>query len=156
MFDVRYESGILHTIMMFIDKAAEIIGKQKPIDTVIVDRVRKSLARKGATLHQSAESDEWLISKGAEAVTFSDGTIIMHTAVSASGFFEELIHYGQIRSGRAVAGDIENNILMEIDAKERLIKHRITYGITDFEVNVLTEGLDFYKMELENIRKAGD
>ena len=142
--------------MLHSEKIAEIINAQKPVDKVILNRVKKALEKKGVSLHQSEKTDEWLISKGAEAVTFSDGTIVMHTNVSASGFFEELTHYGQIINGRAIAGDIENNILMEIEAKERLIKHRKAYGITDYEVEVLAVGLDYYKMELQNLRKAVD
>ena len=121
-----------------------------------MNRVKTALEKKGISLHQSDEADKWLISKGAEAVTFSDCTMVMHTNVSASGFFEELIHYGQIRSGRTVVGDIENNILMEIEAKERLLKYRISYGITDFETEVLTAGLEYYKIELEKMRKVGE
>ena len=150
------KSGILESEMFHSERAAEIIGRQKPIDKAIIKRVEKSLAGKGVTIHQSEDANKWLISKGAEAVTFSDGMIIMHTDVSASGFFEELIHYGQIKNGRAIAGDMENNILMEIEAKERLITHRKAYGLTDYEVEALTEGLSHYKMELEILRKAGD
>ena len=150
------KAGIIDTMMLSSKKAAEIINTQKPIDKEVFERVKESLAKKGIAIHQSEESDKWLISKGAEAVTFSDGTIVMHTNVSASGFFEELIHYGQIKNGRSIAGDIENNILLEIEAKERLIKNRKAYGITDYEIEVLTDGLNYYKIELEKIRKAGD
>ena len=138
------------------EKTVEIINTQKPVEKVVFRRVKEALAQKGVHVHQSDETDKWLVSKGAEAVTFSDGTIVMHTKVSASGFFEELIHYGQIRNGRVVAGDIENNILMEIEAKERLIRYRKAYGITNYEVEVLTDGLDYYKIELNKVRKAGD
>ena len=141
--------------MLNSEKTADIINAQKPIDQAILGRVKKALARKGVILHQSRDTDEWLVSKGAEAVTFSDCTIVMHSNVSASGFFEELIHYGQIMSGRAMTGNIENNILMEIEVKERLIKHRQAYGITDYEVRILTDMLDYYRMELENVGKAG-
>jgi len=134
------------------ERAAEIINKQKPIDKAVVKRVKRSLADRGVVLEQSREIDEWLISKGAEAVTFSDGTICMHTNVSASGFFEELIHYGQIKNGLSVVGDVENNLILEIAAKERLIKNQKAYQITDYEIEVLTDILLQYKILLEDLR----
>ena len=44
---------------------------------------------------------------------------------------------------------------MEIEAKERLIKNQRAYGITDFEVNVLIEALESYKIRLEKLRARG-
>ena len=110
------------------DKAKEIIHLQKQMDSDTVHRVKASLAKRGVILEQSAQWDKYLISRGVEALTYSDGTMVMHTKVSASGFFEELIHYGQIRSGRASYGDEMNLLLMEIEAKERLIKNRKGYS----------------------------
>jgi hypothetical protein len=91
---------------------------------------------------------------GAEGMIFPDGIIILHSKASASGFYEELIHYGQIKSGRAIEGNRENNLLMEIEAKERLLRHRKAYQITDYEVELLTESLDWYKIQLENLMKG--
>ena len=137
---------------MFIsEKAAEIMNNQQPMDTIVVKRVKKVLAEKGVVLEQSAELDKWLISKGAEAITFSNGDIIMHTNVSASGFYEELIHYGQLKNGRAILENEKNNLLLEIEAKERLLKYQKAYKITDYEIEVLTNVLNNYKMRLENI-----
>ena len=139
--------------MLYSEKAREIIYTQRPVDKGLFDRVKKSLANKGVVIQQSEELDAWLISKGVEAITCSDGcSIIMHTKVSASGFFEEIIHYGQIKSGQAIWGDKENVILMEIEAKERLIKYRKAYNITDFEVEVLTNVLSYHKVELKRLR----
>ena len=135
------------------EKAIEIINKQIPMDKEVIKRVKQSLVKKGVELLQSEELDIWLVSKGAEAVTFSSGTlIIMHTNVSASGFFEELIHYGQVINGKTKDGDNENILLMEIDAKERLIKCRKPYKITDYEMGILTESLDWYKIKLNEAR----
>ena len=141
--------------MLHSEKSKEIIDKQTPIDRAIVERVGKALGKKGVILEQSEEWDEYLVSKCAEAITFSDGTIVMHTRVSASGFFEELIHYGQVISGRAVYGNEENRIEMEIEAQERLLRSRRVYGITDFEVETLTTNLNWYNIQLENLRKGG-
>jgi hypothetical protein len=81
------ENNMLHS-----EKAKLIINKQAPIDLAIIKRVKEAFAKKGGILEQSVHIDNYLISQGKEAATYSDGSIIMHTKVSASGFYEELIH----------------------------------------------------------------
>ena len=142
--------------MLNSEKAREIINKQQPVSQDIINRVKNNLAQKGVILSQSAELDEYLISQGKEAITFSDGqTIIMHTKASASGFYEEMIHLGQIKKGRAIENDKKNNILLEIEAKERLIKYQKAYKITDYEISNINEALNHYKVLLNNLRNGG-
>ena len=90
-------------------------------------------------LEQSREWDMFLEAHGAEAITFSDGSMAMHTRVSASGFFEELIHLGQIWQGRSNPTDVRVTLLLEIEAQERLLKHSEAYGLSIIEVQVLTK-----------------
>jgi len=138
------------------EKAEAIIVKQTPMDRATVERVKKALAKKGVVLAQSEEIDRNLISRGIEAAVLDPGGIIlMHTKVSASGFFEELIHYGQIQSRRFDMELSTEIIRMEIEAQERLIKHQKIYHITDDEITVLTENLEHYKMELEEKEIGG-
>ena len=68
-----------------------------------------------------------------------------------SRVYEELIHYGQINSGRAIPGNRINNLLLEIEAKERLINNRRAYNITDFEIDVLSDVLSAYRLELNSL-----
>ena len=91
------DSGGGKNVMFDSEKAAEILDKQEPISQDIISRVKNNLAEKGVILDQSAEIDNYLLFTGKEAATYSDGTMIMHTNVSASGFYEELIHYGQLK-----------------------------------------------------------
>ena len=98
----------------------------------------------------------YVIFTGKEAAVFSDTLIAMHTKVSASGFFEELIHLGQVKSGRTIQGNDINNILMEIEAQERLIKYQKAYKITDYEVGVLQQNLENYKIILKNLIERGE
>ena len=137
------------------EKAADIIAKQEPMDPEVIERVKTAVEKQGGIIVQSEEIDRYLERNGREASTFTDGMMWMHTKVSASGFFEELIHYGQIMSGRAEYGNEENRLLMEIEAKERLIRNRRAYGITDFEVEVLTEALNSYRIQLRELRRVG-
>ena len=142
--------------MLNSEKAAEIISTQKPMDKSVINRVKKTLASKGVKIEQSAELDKYLILAGKEAVVYSDNTIVMHTGVSASGFFEELIHYGQLKSGRAVYGDNINTVLLEIEAQERLIKYKKAYKITDEEIAILKSNLNEYKILLEKLQGEGE
>jgi len=77
------------------EKAAEIINSQRSMDTSVIKRVKNNLAQKGVILDQSNDIDDYLILQGKEAATYSDGTMIMHTKVSASGFYEELYTTGR-------------------------------------------------------------
>ena len=107
MLDVVHENGILGAeiesaneegaVLLNSEKAAAIITKQKPMNPEVIARVKASLEKQGGIIVQSEEIDRYLVKNGREASTYTDGMIWMHTEVSASGFFEELIHYGQIR-----------------------------------------------------------
>jgi len=121
-----------------------------------LNRVKNALLNKDVIIEQSSEIDRWLISKGVEAVTFSDGkTIALHTRVSASGLFEELIHYGQIKNRNVENCDDINVLILEIEAKEKLIKFKNAYKITEYEIINLTETLELYKIELSKIINGG-
>jgi len=141
--------------MLYSEKSQNIINKQKPIDKKTVARVKNALAVKGIVLEQSVEWDNYLVVKGMEAVTYNDKTIIMHTNVSASGFYEKLIHYGQLKKKHVELGDEEEILLLEIEAQERLIKNQRAYKITDFEIEILTKNLNWYIIQLEKLRKDG-
>ena len=128
-------------------KSLEILTKQKPMeDLETIARVKANLEKKGIYIVQGEEGDRYLESQGFEAVVLYQGgdelTIVMHTNISASGFYEELCHIGQLQSGRAIPYDKENEIVMEIEAKERLIKNKDAYKITDYEVELLTGHLN--------------
>jgi hypothetical protein len=82
-----------------------------------------------------------------------ENTIWMHTNVSASGMFEELIHIGQLRRG-IDPYDFATNLEMEIEAKERLLKYSKAYGISEYEKRILTDSLEYYKIKLSEARKT--
>ena len=149
------EEGV---VLFNSEKAAEIIAQQKPMDPQVIARVRANLEKKGIYIVQDEDGDAYVISQGSEAVVMYEGgsetTIVMHTNISASGFFEELIHIGQLQSGRAIIYDKENEIEMEIEAKERLIKNQCAYEITDFEVAELTKSLNSYRIRLDEMRRV--
>ena len=151
---MRYNSNM--GAILNSEKAAEIISNQQPIDRLAVERVKKALESKGVILAQSEDIDRNLISRGVEAVVLDPGdTIFMHTNVSASGFFEELIHYGQIKSKRFTMNSPIDVTMMEIEAQERLIKYKKSYKIPEYEIAVLTENLRYYKIRLRKLLEGG-
>jgi len=135
-------------------KVREVIEKQTPMNSNVIQKVKESLAKKGWSLEQTEEGDSLLENSGKEGMTFPSGIIILHTKASASGFYEELIHYGQIKANKGTYEPIENTLL-EIEAKEKLLKHSTAYNITDYEKELLTDSLEYYRIALETLRKGG-
>ena len=143
-------------IMFDSKKAAKILDKQQPVSQDIITRVKNKLAEKAVILDQSEEWDRFLMQRGAEAVTLAPGdVIIMHTKVSASGFYEELIHYGQLKRGTVNTESKRDIIQKEIEAQEKLIKYQKAYKITDYEIEVLKNNLEHYRIKLEIIINGG-
>lgn len=75
----------------------------------------------------------------------------MHTKISASGLFEELIHFAQIKKYGPDISEIQN-CLCEIEAKEKLLRNVKCYGITDYEVKIIKQSIEFYKEKLEKLK----
>jgi len=143
-------------MMLKSEKAREIINKQKLMDIAVIKRVKEALAKKGVILDQSEEWDRFLLQRNAEAVTLAPGdVIIMHTKVSASGFYEEIIHYGQLKRGNVNTESKMDVIIKEIEAQEKLINYQKAYKITDYEIEILKDNLKNYKIKLEIIMNGG-
>jgi len=148
---------------IYSTKAADIIAKQEPVNPELLIRVKRAYEAQGGIIEQSEEWDQILTSQGKEAFVMFTGfgelpIIVLHSRVSASGLFEELIHTAQMADGR-LTPDVLNDekrysIMreeMEVEAKEKLLHHRLAYGITSFEVEVLTEGLESHKIALAKL-----
>ncbi|MDR3305983.1 MAG: hypothetical protein LBS85_08200 [Clostridiales Family XIII bacterium] len=140
-------------------QSRDILLKQKPMNVEIITRVKKNLRRKGVVLEQSQELDIWLESIGCEGITMPGDpevdalpTIVMHTGISASGFFEELIHLGQIQNygikGTTAMSNVER-LGYEIQAKEKVLAHINAYGVTRYEKKILIRLLNRDRINLE-------
>jgi hypothetical protein len=53
-------------------------------------------------------------------------------------------------------GNKENMILMEIEAQEKLLRNQKAYRITQFEAEILTNNLNWYKIQLDDLKKGGE
>jgi len=143
-------------------KSEEIINRQTPVDPKTLERIKKALKAAGVSLEQTEENDMYLNSRGAEGIVFYTGDhpplIVLHTRASASGLFEELIHYGQIINGRMVGVDFDDLLELEIrkeeleiEAKEQLIRNARIYRISEYEIEVLTETVTHSRMRLNEM-----
>ena len=135
---------------LFSEKSEEILSKQKLVDAVLLEKVVKNLRKQDITVWMDNEADRFLNIKGAEATTMYPDIIIFHSKLSASGMYEELIHLAQIRKLGREPTSLER-IKMEIEAKEKLLRNKKSYGITDYEEDVIKESINHYSKLLEKI-----
>lgn len=98
---------------------------------------------------------------GAEAMTLSDGSAVIFQSKripSASAVFEEIIHTTQIKIKGMVetTGDIKGTLEYlnrEIEANEKLLKHKEAYSLTVKDVESVQENLDMYYKKLKEVEQ---
>jgi uncharacterized protein (DUF1778 family) len=100
----------------------------------LFNKIKRAFERRGGVIDQSLEAQRYLQSRNAEAATFNSKTIVLKAQPSSAEVFEELIHTAQYRSGRA-RGD--NILEMEIEASEKLIRHRRVYRISNDDARTI-------------------
>lgn len=139
------------------DKTREILNKQKPVNPEIFSRVKKRLTALGYSVECNSEIDAYLERSGKEASVINTGDegkaiVFFHTKLSASGLFEELIHLSQIKDRDLYSADRKKSELArlknEIAAKEKLLKNRKAYGITDYEIEIIKESIKNYEEQV--------
>jgi len=103
-----------------------------PIASAKLRRIKEAFEKSGGEMLSSPELDEYLDMREADALTLNEKLVIFRHArpPTASEVFEELIHTAQFRSGRVSTG---NAAMLEIEAKEKLIKNQVAYGIPEHE-----------------------
>ena len=143
------------------EKSLEILNNQEKVNPSQFSKVRKRLIELGYTVQCDVETDKLLEHWGKEAFVMptNDGKAIIfyHTKTSASGMFEELIHLTQLKKIDIKTGvDKAQKLLIcknEIDAKKKLLKNTDAYGITNYEVGVIKDSINYYEkiiLELTN------
>ena len=120
------------------------------VDGVLLEKVVKNLRKQDITVWMDNEADRFLNLGGAEATTMYPNVIVFHSKLSASGMYEELVHLAQIRKLGREPTNIEK-IKLEIEAKEKLLRNKKSYGITDYEENVIKDSINHYSKLLEKI-----
>ena len=159
-YGVQGEIEKAERIIFNSDKTREILNKQKPVNPEIFNRVKKRLTALGYSVECNSEIDAYLERSGKEASVINTGEegkaiVFFHTKLSASGLFEELIHLSQIKDRDLYSADRKKSELArlknEIAAKEKLLKNRKAYGITDYEIEIIKESIKNYEEQMRII-----
>ncbi len=136
------------------EKSKELLDKQPKVSSEIRDVIISDLKSKGALVNFGTD-DEFLEYKGAEGLTFvtTDGVqILYHSKLSASGLYEEKIHFEQIQKyGEKYCKQHYHEL--EIQAKENLLTNADKYNITSFEIPIIKRMLNYHIKQLEKINE---
>lgn len=134
------------------EKAKDILNKQQPVNQSVLNRVIKGLNKNGYSVQIGKDTDKLLELWGKEAyvITTNDGkaAIVFHSKLSASGLFEEIIHTAQTRKFGYEYCQLHIHEL-EVEAKLKLLKYAKSYGITDYEKEVIKEDLIWHKSQIK-------
>lgn len=118
-------------------------------------RIVKAFRRNGGVIQMDAATDHWLKNvKHVEGITYNANTILLMRKPGRASVFEELIHTTQYRQGK-LDGSERQRLICEIEAKEKLLKYRKTYKLTDKEIKDTERLLLMHRKELDIIDKGG-
>lgn len=157
--DMRGRVGIKFPVKSFTDnqknatiKSSNMYRKSRgfsvePMPKKQFQRIAKAFKRQGGIIQTNAETDAYLKSKKAEAITYNEKTILLQQRPSRSAVYEELIHATQYREGKN-DGTLKSRLLCEIEAQEKLLKYQKIYKLTSAEVNQTQKALKAYQKEL--------
>nr|WP_274529245.1 RHS repeat domain-containing protein [Paenibacillus piscarius] len=123
------------------------------IDPVKFDRMKKAFEKQGGVIDQSEEAIRYLDYRGAEAVTWNEKTIQLRQNPTTSAVFEEFIHTAQYRAGKIPDQTPKTVLTVEIEAAEKLIKYRKSYGIPNVETRATIDRLRKMTQELNELGK---
>lgn len=126
----------------------------EPMPKKQFQRIYKSFKSKGGIIQMSDATDEYLISKNAEAVTYDSKTILLKQNPSRASVFEEFIHTGQYKRGEN-DGSYKSRLKCEIAAQKKLIKYSKAYKLTSKELEQTQHALKAYENELSEYYKNG-
>ena len=130
--------------------------KIKPMPKKQFHKIEKAFKRQGGIMQYSEETDAYLDSKHAEAITYDAKTILLKTNPGRASVFEELIHTYQYRTGKN-DGSYVSRLKCEIEAQKKLIQHSRAYQLTDKEIEQTKVALEAYESELAAyISKGGN
>lgn len=129
-------------------------GKIEPMPKKQLRKIEKSFKAKGGIIQSNAETDAYLDSKNAEAITYDAFTILLKQNPGRASVFEELIHATQYRNGEN-DGSYISRLKCEISAQKKLIKNANAYKLTDNEVIQTKKALQMYEQELNEYIKNG-
>lgn len=126
-----------------------------PMPKKQLHKIEKAFKRQGGVILRNQETDEYLSSKNAEAITYDAHTILLKSNPGRASVFEELIHATQYKTGEN-DGSYISRLKCEISAQEKLLLNSKQYQLTDKEVEQTKNALTAYRNELKNFKKGGN
>ena len=126
-----------------------------PMDETKYIRMKSGLEKIGCSVIPAHGDDErFLILFGAEAISDSHGILHLGDVPSASAFFEEIIHFAQMRKyGEVQSDDLIERAAREVAANRKLLTHGTEYGFTQEDFEDIRNNLTFWENDF--IRKVG-
>ena len=118
--------------------------------------MRERLEHNGCPIIAAHGEDErFLIAFGAEAISDEHGIMHLGDIPSTSAFFEEIIHYTQIKKYGVANYDYDGieRVAREVAANRKLLRHGKAYGFTDEDFNEISRNLKLWEEAFE--RKVG-
>lgn len=131
------------------------IGYIEPMPKKQLRRIMKAFAKNGGVIQMSSETDAYLDSKNAEAITYNAKTILLRRNPGRASVFEELIHTAQYRNGEN-DGSYESRLKCEIYAQKKLLKYKKVYKLTEAEIEQTKAALRSYEAELREYYQRGE
>ena len=151
--DKTGESGIINTKRL--TKLKEDGSIANPMDADRYLRMKKQLEKRGCSVISAKGDDErWLMLINAEAIADDVGIIHLVDIPSASSFFEETIHFTQIKKyGALKETDFVERAAREVAANRKLLKHGKEYGFTSEDYTDIKNNLSFWESDF--LRRVG-
>ena len=131
------------------------IGYIEPMPKKQLRRIVKAFTQNGGVIQMSSETDAYLDSKNAEAITYNAKTILLRRNPGRASVFEELIHTAQYRNGEN-DGSYESRLKCEIYAQKKLLKYKKAYKLTEAEIEQTKAALHSYEAELREYYQRGE
>ena len=122
-----------------------------PMDEQRYRAMKEKLESRGCSVIAAHGDDErFLIAFGAEAISDEYGIIHLGDVPSASAFFEEIIHYTQMKKyGPILQDDLTERAAREVAANRMLLKHAKAYGFTDEDYADIKHNLEIWEKDFE-------
>lgn len=129
-------------------------GYIEPMPKKQLHKIEKAFKAQGGLIQYGEETDAYLKSKNAEAITYNDKTILLKQNPGRASVFEELIHATQYRNGEN-DGSYVSRLNCEIEAQKKLLRNSKAYKLTEAEVEQTKIALQQYESELKAYNEKG-
>lgn len=129
-------------------------GYIEPMPKKQLHKIEKAFKVQGGLIQYNEETDAYLKSKNAEAITYNEKTILLKQNPGRASVFEELIHATQYRNGEN-DGSYVSRLNCEIEAQKKLLRNSKAYKLTEAEVKQTKIALQKYESELKAYNEKG-